>query len=218
MIAAILGKKIGMTQVYDPSGTLVPVTVIEAGPCPVVQVKTADRDGYEAVQLGLGDGKPGRVSKPMIGHIRKAGVQTLPAWVHEVRLGEPVDVEPGQTMTVEQFEIAKVRFVDIRGLTKGKGYQGVMKRWNFGGQPASHGTERKHRSPGSIASHAASGPTGRGLRKGKRMAVHMGSVRRTSRNNRLVRVDKDNHLLLVKGSIPGANGSLVLVRQSKTKS
>lgn len=212
MLPAILGKKIGMTQVYDDAGILHPVTVVEAGPCSVLQVKTAGTDGYEAVQLGFGEVKPHRAAKPQIGHAAKS--QCGPKrFVREVR-GPAEEAEPGREITVEVFE--GISFVDVIGTTKGRGFAGGVKRHGFKGQPASHGVERKHRSPGSIASHASNAGTGPKLKKGKRMAGHMGSSRNTSRNHKLVGIDKENNLLLIKGPLPGANGGLLLVRKSKT--
>ena len=217
MVAALLGRKIGMTRVYTEEGTVVPVTVIQAGPCSVLQVKRTDEtpDGYHAVQLGFEDIKAHRSSLPMIGHAAKAGTGPK-RFIREIRFQESPSVSAGDVWTVEVFAEAGVRFVDVVGTTKGCGFTGVMKRYGFGGQPASHGTERKHRSPGSIGGHANLG-TGRNIKKGKRMAGHMGHVRRTVKNQQLVRVDTDNNLLLVRGSIPGPNGGLVIVRQAKAK-
>jgi large subunit ribosomal protein L3 len=214
MTPAILGRKVGMTQVYDPEGQVVPVTVIQAGPCTVLQIKTAETDGYEAVQLGYLDAKPHCSTKPMIGHCQRAGTGPK-RWVGEVRLGEPTEVKPGDVVTVEVFESQSVQFVDVVGTTKGRGFTGGVKRFGFGGQPASHGTERKHRSPGGIGAHADRG-RGRNVKKGKHMAGHYGVDRRTSKNHRLVAVDKENHLMLVKGSIPGPPGGYVLVKRAKS--
>jgi large subunit ribosomal protein L3 len=213
MYPAILGKKIGMTQVYDDAGVLHPVTVVQAGPCSVLQVKTAGSDGYEAVQLAFGEVKAHRATKPQIGHAAKAKARPQ-AFVREFRLDEPTDVAAGSDVTVDVFQ--DVEYVDVVGRTKGKGYQGVMKRHGFGGQPASHGTERKHRSPGSIASHASNAGTGPKIKKGKRMSGRMGDVRCTSRNHRLVGVDTENGLLLIRGALPGANGGYLMIRKSKT--
>lgn len=217
MTAALLGRKIGMTRVYTEDGTVVPVTVIQAGPCSVLQVKQIDEttDGYHAVQLGFEDVKAHRSSLPMIGHAAKAGTGPK-RFVREIRFQEPPAASTGDVWTVEVFAEADTKFVDVVGTSKGRGYAGVMKRYGFGGQPASHGTERKHRSPGSIGGHANLG-TGRNIKKGKRMAGQMGNVRRTVKNQKLIKVDKDNNLLLVKGSIPGPNGGMVIVRQAKTK-
>jgi large subunit ribosomal protein L3 len=214
MLSALLGKKIGMTQVYDDDGNIHPVTVIQAGPCSVLQVKTAVSDGYDAVQLGFEDVKPHRTTKPLIGHAAKSG-SAPKKFIREYRLGDgPTDVETGAVLTVEAFE--GVEYVDVIGTTKGKGFAGVMKRHHFGGQPASHGTERKHRSPGSISAHATNRGWGGDIKKGKKMAGHMGAVRCTSRNHKLVGIDKENNLLLIKGAVPGANGGFVIVRVSKT--
>ncbi len=215
MYAAILGKKIGMTRVFDADGASVPVTVVQAGPCPILQVKTKDRDGYEAVQLGFDRIKPSRCKRPQIGHARKAN--TAPQkFVKEIRLIEPTDKAVGEVVTVDLFEEQSVAFVDVIGTTIGKGFQGVMKRHNFGGQPASHGVERKHRSPGGIGGSGDLGE-GRSVKKGKKMSGHMGHVRRTARNQRLVSIDKDRNLLLIKGVVPGPRGGYVIVSRAKAK-
>ena len=214
MLPALLGKKIGMTQVYDEVGILKPVTVVQAGPCVVLQIKSAKIDGYNAVQIGFEETKAHRAAKPQIGHSAKAGCMPQ-KFVREVRVDElPEGIDAGSTMTVEIFE--ETPYVDVIGTSKGKGFAGGMKRHGFKGQPASHGVERKHRSPGSIASHATNAGTGPKLKKGKRMAGHMGNERCTSRNHKLVGIDKENNLLLIKGSVPGANGGYVFVRTSKT--
>jgi len=217
MIPAILGKKVGMTQVFVSSGDRIPVTLVEAGPCTVLQVKSIDsKDGYEAVQLGFDDVKPHRAPLPEIGHVRRA--KTAPKrFVREIRLVEPTDVAVGDTVTVEMFKEAEVKYVDVVGTSKGKGFQGGMKRWGFGGQPASHGVERKHRSPGSINAHASYLGGGR-IKKGKKMAGQTGNTRVTVRCQALVDVDSDRNLLLIAGSIPGPNGGYVIVRKSKTRS
>lgn len=218
MVTALLGKKIGMTRVVTEDGRMVPVTVIQAGPCSVLQVKKSQekRDGYDAVQLGFQDVKPHRSTLPEIGHAAKAGTGPK-QFIREIRMDASADVAAGDVWTVERFEEAGIRFVDVVGTTKGRGFAGVMRRHGFGGQPGSHGTERKHRSPGSIGGNANLG-LGRNVKKGKRMAGHMGDVRRTSRNQALIRVDKTNNLLLVEGSVPGPRGGFVVVRQAKTKS
>ena len=215
MRPALLGTKIGMTQVPGHRGKAEPVTVVKAGPCVVLQVKSKEKDGYDAVELGYGDVKPHRSTKPMIGHAAKAG--TGPKRVsREIRLSAPAVVSRGDVLTVEQFADGAVEYVDVVGTTKGKGFAGVMKRHGFGGKGASHGVERKHRSAGSIGGGGA-GPTGRGVRKGKRMAGHCGHVRRTVSSLRLVKVDPDNDLMVIRGSIPGPQGAVVLVRQAKKK-
>ena len=215
MKAALLGKKIGMTRIFDEDGVAVPVTVVQAGPCPILQVKTRKQDGYEAVQLAYQEQKPGRCRRPQIGHARNA--QALPhKFVREVRLAEPAEVKPGHVVTVEVFEDQDVKYVDVVGTTIGKGFQGVMKRHGFGGQPASHGVERKHRSAGSIGGSGNLG-MGRGVKRGKKMPGHMGHVRRTAQSQRLVSVDKDLNLLLIKGALPGPKGGFVIVSQAKKK-
>jgi large subunit ribosomal protein L3 len=214
MLLAILGKKVGMTQVYDKAGVVHPVTVLQAGPCSVLQVKTQQTDGYHAVQIGFEDVKAQRATQPQIGHAAKANSKPK-RFIRELRLAEaPGDVTPGQSVTVENFK--DVKYVDVTGTSKGKGFAGVMKRHNFAGQCSSHGTERKHRSPGSISAHATNRGWGGDIKRGKRMAGHMGAVRVTSRNHQLVKVDPENHLLLVQGAVPGANGGYVFIRASKT--
>ncbi len=213
MLPALVGKKIGMTQVYDDLGAVQPVTVVQAGPCCVLQVKSSETDGYDAVQLGFDEIKAHRATKPQIGHAAKAGCKPV-RHVREVRLDEVADVNLGDSLTVDIFD--GVVCVDVTGTTKGKGFAGVMKRYGFKGQLATHGVERKHRSPGSIASHSSNAGTGPHLKKGKRMSGHMGTDGCTSKNHKLVSIDKENNLLLIKGSVPGPNGQVVFVRVSKT--
>jgi large subunit ribosomal protein L3 len=212
MLPALLGKKIGMTQVYDAAGALCPVTVVQAGPCSVLQVKTPACDGYHAVQLGFVDVKAHRATHPQIGHAAKAGASPK-RFIREVRLSQAAEgLQPGSSLTVETFEgVAKV---DVIGTSKGKGFAGVMKRHHFAGMPASHGTERKHRSPGSISAHATNRGYGGDIKRGKRMAGHLGMDRCTHRNLKLVAIDKENHLLLIQGPVPGASGGFVMVRKS----
>jgi len=214
MTPALLGTKIGMTRVYDPKGTVVPVTIVQVGPCAVTQVKTAANDGYEAVQIGYDTIKARYSTMPLIGHAAKAGVAPQRHY-REVRLKQPSDIAPGATITDDVFK--DVQFVDVVGTSKGKGFAGVMKRYHFGGQCASHGTERKHRSPGSMASYATwRGQCGK-PKKGKRLSGHMGSDRVTTRNHPLVKIDTENNLLLIKGALPGPNGGLLFVRKSITR-
>ena len=220
MPAAILGKKVGMTQVYTEDGRLRPVTVIQAGPCVVLQVKTVDPpagkvrgDGYYALQLGFEDLPLRRATLPLQGHALKAGA-TPKRFIREIRLAAKPEAAAGSTVTVEAFN--NVGFVDITGQSKGKGFQGVMKRHHFGGQPASHGTERKHRSPGSIGGMAPGAP-GRGIKKGKRMPGHMGDVRVTTRNHEVISVDAANNLLVIVGNVPGSKDGYLFIRESKTR-
>ncbi|HRQ71943.1 MAG TPA: 50S ribosomal protein L3 [Phycisphaerales bacterium] len=207
----LLGKKIGMTRVYNDANVSVPVTVIEVGPCVVTQVRTDDRDGYAAVQVGYGEIKPRRSTMAMIAHDAKAG--TTPKRVHiESRLGadEASAFETGQTLGVDRFE--GVAYVDVIGVSKGKGFAGTMKRHNFKGFTATHGTERKHRAPGSIGGLATNRGFSGKLKKGKRMSGHLGAERVTARSLDVVRIDAEKGLLLVKGPVPGPYGSVVEVR------
>jgi large subunit ribosomal protein L3 len=213
-MAMLLGKKVGMTQVYDDTGSLVPVTVIQAGPCQVMQVKTTETDGYNAVQLGFDEIKPARRKHPQIGHAKKA--ETTPKrFIKEMRLAEEIEneYEVGNSVTVSVF--SEEKFVDVVGTSKGKGFAGVMKRHGFGGFPASHGTERKHRAPGSIASYSSDAGHGAGPKRGKRMAGHLGNCRVTMKNHKLIEVDEEKNLLIVKGSVPGPAGGYCIVRSAK---
>lgn len=215
MKPAILGKKIGMTRVFAENGASVPVTVVEAGPCAVLQIKSKESDGYEAVQLGFQKAKPSRSTRPLIGHTRKA--KSVPhQFVREIRLVDPTDKTLGDVVTVELFEANEVKYVDVIGTSIGKGFQGVMKRHHFGGQPGSHGTERKHRSPGGIGAAGNRG-FGRCIKKGKKMGGQMGHERCTVRNQKLVSIDKDRNLLLIQGVVPGPRNGYVIVSQAKAK-
>lgn len=204
-----------MTRVLGERGVAEPATVVKAGPCVVLQVRSKEIDGYDAVQLGYEEVKPHRSTKPLIGHAAIAGTGPKRT-IREIRLAEPSEVSRGDVLTVEQFTDGEVSYVDVTGVTKGKGFAGVMKRHGFGGKEASHGVERKHRSGGSIGGNAP-GATGRGVKKGKKMAGHMGHVRVTMGGLRLLKVDAENQLLVIRGSVPGPNGSVVLIRVSKKK-
>lgn len=214
MAATILGRKVGMTRVYTPQGVSVPVTVVAAGPCYVSQIKSPETDGYSAVQIAFDEIKPRRSTMQLIGHDAKAGIQ--PQRFHrEFRVDEADlgNYQLGQAVTVERFEA--IKYVDVIGRSKGKGFQGAMKRHHFKGLTASHGTERKHRSPGSISGHANErGGTG-GPKRGKKMPGHMGDERVTARSLDVVGIDKDNHLLLVKGPVPGGKNGLLVIREAK---
>lgn len=200
----LVGKKVGMTQVYDETRALVPVTVIEAGPCPIVQVKTQETDGYDAIQIAFGARKAKNTSKAIKGHVAKAN-QVSAHTLKEVR--GKAEYKVGDLLTVEGFE--GVGMVDIIGITKGRGFQGNMKRHNQAGQPASHG-HMMHRRPGSIGMRQTPGH----VFKGKDMPGHMGSVQRTVQNLAVVKVIAEKNLILVKGSVPGANGEEVLIRSA----
>jgi large subunit ribosomal protein L3 len=214
MMNMLLGKKVGMTRVYDESGQLVPVTVIQAGPCTVTQVKTAETDGYDAIQLGFDDVKESRRKQPQVGHTAKANT-TPKKFVRECRLAQKpeAEVKLGDSLTVKVF--ADTKYVDVTGTSKGKGYAGVMKRHGFGGFPASHGTERKHRAPGSISSFASNAGTGGHPKKGKRMSGHMGHCRITTKNHSLLSIDEEKNLLVVKGAVPGPAGGYCIVQTAK---
>ena len=213
-MAILLGKKVGMTQVYNESGKLVPVSVIQAGPCVVMQVKSAETDGYNAIQLGFDEVKPVRRKKPEIGHAKKANTEPK-KFIKEMRLQDDVEQEykAGESVTVAVF--SEDKSVDVVGTSKGKGFAGVMKRHGFGGFPASHGTERKHRAPGSIASFSSDAGHGPGPKRGKRMAGHLGHCRVTTKNHDLVEIDEERNLLIVKGSIPGPAGGYCIIRSAK---
>jgi large subunit ribosomal protein L3 len=207
-VQGIIGKKVGMTQVYTEDGRAVPVTVIQAGPCVVVQRRAKAKDGYSAVQLGLvEDRKVKRVTKPMKGHFDKAGLPPCRV-LREVRVEEQAEVKVGDKISVEIF--AAGDSVDVVGVSKGKGFQGVVKRHHFAGGAATHGS-MFHRAPGGIGASAFPSR----VLKGMRAAGHMGSDRVTVRNLKVVRVDAGNNLLVVRGAVPGAGGGYVFIRKSK---
>ena len=202
MLQGFLGKKIGMTQIFREDGRVVPVTVIEAGPCVVTQVKTLESDGYEAVQLGFGDVK--RRNKPQAGHLKNS---KLSRCLREVSTDDTSEFEVGQTIGVDIFEAGEK--IDVIGKSKGRGFAGVMKRWNFGGGPRTHGQSDRARAPGSIGGGTTPGKVYKGLK----MAGHMGNRRITVKGLEIVEIDFERNLLLVKGGIPGATNSLVQIRR-----
>jgi large subunit ribosomal protein L3 len=205
-VKGILGEKLGMTQIFDDARA-VPVTVIKAGPCFVAQVKTLETDGYSAVQLAFGDYKDGKLNKPMAGHFAKHGDKPG-RFVVELRTEDASSYTPGQELRADVFQPGD--HADVVGVSRGKGFAGTMKRHGFGGLSASHGTERKHRSPGSIGGAA----TPSRVFKGTRMAGQMGNERVTVLNLQVVHTDPERNLLLLKGAIPGPPGGLVMVRSS----
>ena len=207
MIATLLGKKIGMTQVYDAQNVLIPVTVVEAGPCPVVQIKSVDVDGYHAVQLGFGSQKAKNASKAETNHAKKAGLETTPRVLNEVRLTEAATVKVGDVITVTSFSEGQI--VDVLGVSKGKSFQGVVKRFRVAGGPAAHGS-MFHRRIGSIGMRQTPGR----VFKNQRMPGHMGSDNRTVQNLRVIKIIAEKNLILVKGAIPGANGDDVIIRSA----
>ena len=206
MINAIYGKKVGMTQVWTEDDRVVAVTVIQAEPNKVCQVKTTETDGYEAVQLGFGAIKAKKVNKPMAGHFAKQGVEPT-RYLREVRVENASEYKPGDEQTVAAF--ADVKKVDVTGISKGKGFQGVIRRHGFGGGPGGHGSHF-HRAPGSIGMCA----TPSRVLKGMRMAGHMGCDTVTVKNLDIVRIDEDQNLILVKGAVPGGKNALVRVRMA----
>jgi large subunit ribosomal protein L3 len=207
-MAAIIGRKLGMTQIFEESGAVVPVTVVEAGPCPVVQVRTAEKNGYQAVQLGFGSKKESRANKAQIGHAKAAGLEMTPEILREfpIEAGESHSV--GDKVTVDTFAVgARVK---VTGRTIGRGFQGVVKRHGFGGGRASHGATRVHRAPGSIG--AGTNPSR--VIKGKRMPGHMGDVQRTVMNLRVAKVDTERNLIYIRGAVPGPiNGYVFITKQ-----
>lgn len=205
MTKGILGRKIGMTQVFDEDGHAIPVTVVEAGPCRVAQVKTPEKDGYTAVQLSFG--APKRVTKPLAGHFAKANIDPA-RYVVELRLDELGEYTLGGEILADVFDAGEV--VDVVGVTKGKGFAGGMKRHNFSGLGAGHGVQKKHRSPGSIGACA----TPARVFKGTRMAGHMGHRRVTTLNMKVIAADPERNLLLLRGAVPGPKGGLVMVRSA----
>jgi large subunit ribosomal protein L3 len=208
MTTGILGKKLGMTQVFDAEGKMIPVTVIEAGPCTVIQKKTAQTDGYEAIQIGFQAKKAQRVNKPQMGHFRKAGKGAFAA-LQEVETPDPA-IEVGAEIKVDMFKEGD--FVDVSGQSKGRGFAGVMKRWNFRGGRATHGS-MFHRAPGSIGASAYPSR----VIKNMKMAGHMGAEKVTTLNLKVVGVQPEKNLLLVRGAVPGGKNCLVFVRHAVKK-
>ena len=204
-IKGILGTKLGMTQIFDEENRVIPVTVVEAGPCVVTQIRTTEIDGYNAIQIAYGDIDPRKANKPAAGHFKKAGV-TPRRHVAEIRVDDVSGYEIGQDITVDIFD--GVQFVDVTGQSKGKGFAGGMKRHGFAGQGASHGNQAAHRRVGGIGAAATPGR----IFKGKKMAGRMGNDRVTTQNLKVQKVDADANLLLIKGAIPGNRGGIVTVK------
>lgn len=204
----LIGKKLGMTQIFTEDGKAVGCTVLEVGPCPVVQVKTSENDGYEAIQLGFGERRERRVTKPEAGHAARAGLDYAPSVLAEFELEEGLEYEAGQSLTVDLFEVGQR--VKISGVTKGRGFQGTVKRHNFGGSRASHGGSAILRKPGSIGP----GTDPSRVIKGRKMSGQMGGKRRTALNRRIEWIDAEKNLMLVRGSVPGARHNVVLIRSA----
>lgn len=221
MINGILGKKLEMSQKFMEDGRRIPLTRIEAGPCVVVDIKTPGRDGYWALVLGFGEKKEKRIKKPVLGKLKKAGVKYYPAFLRELRLNDKIGEDQSQISAnlkigdvIKVGDVLKVGDdVDISATTKGKGFAGVVKRWSFAGGPASHGQSDRLRAPGSIGGTTTPGR----VYKGKKMAGHMGNVRKTILNLKVVGIDSENNILEVKGAVPGARGGLVIIKKSKSK-
>ncbi len=207
MRVGLLGRKVGMTQIYEADGTAIPITVLECGPCTVLQVRTADRDGYHAVQLGFDDKKRKSANQAERGHAKKVSAEPK-RYVREIRQDGPTEVAEGQTLTVELFN--EIKHVDVIGTSKGRGFSGVVKRHGFKGLRASHGVKRMHRHPGSSGPSADPAHTRKGIRK----PGQFGNARVTVRNLSVVRIDPTNNLLLIKGAVPGPNGGYLTIRQT----
>ncbi len=207
MLKGLIGKKIGMTQIFDENGVVLPITVIEAGPCYVTQVRTPEQDGYSAVQLGFNEVSPKRLTGGQRGHLKANDLPPL-RHLREFRIKSP-EVEVGDKLTVESFEVGER--VDITGTSKGKGFQGGMKRHGFGGGPKTHGQSDRHRAPGS----AGAGSTPGRVFKGKRMPGQMGNVRVTSQGLKVVLVDAERNLIGVMGAVPGGKGGLVVIKGAR---
>lgn len=234
MPLGMLGLKVGMTQVFDDKGRMTPVTVLEMGPCPVLQVRTQERDGYHALQIGFRNKPRNKAIRAERGHVaadfvskrrkamQEAGVQVLPKantepqrYIREFRLDGATETAVGKILKVNEV-FKDVPRVDVIGTTKGRGFTGVMKRHNFHGMPAAHGAKKVHRQGGSIGSHASNRGSGR-PKKGHKAAGQYGNAPRTVRNLDVVKIDADNNLLLVRGAVPGPNGGLVVVRPTNKK-
>jgi len=206
----LLGKKLGQTRVFDAAGNVVPVTVVQAGPNRVVQCKTVETDGYQAVQLGFDDQKESRLTRPQVGHFKKHGATPVKR-LREFR-DFPLEVKPGDTVSASVF--SEGDYVDAIGVTKGKGFEGVVKRYGFGGGNITHGAKGWHRRPGAIGQRTFPGT----VRRGMKMPGHMGRRRRTVQNLLVVQVRSEENLLLIRGAIPGADGDYVVIRGSKKRS
>ena len=207
MKKGLIGKKIGMTQIFDEAGNVIPVTVVEAGPCTVTQIKTVENDGYQAIQVGFGDVKVSRVNKPMKGHFDKADVAPKKT-LKEFRLENIDGIEVGNILKADTFEVGEI--VDVKGTSKGHGTAGAIKRWNFSRLRMTHGTGPNHRHAGSLG--ACSSPSR--VFKGKKMAGHYGHETVTVQNLKVVKVDAENNLIAIKGAIPGAKGSVVVIKDA----
>ncbi len=207
----IIGKKVGMTQIFDDSGNVIPVTVLEVGPCYVTQVRTTERDGYTAIQLGFGETKPQRLTKGQLGHLKRNNLPAL-RYLREFRVRNgDVDVEEGQEIKADVFEIGER--VDVIGTSKGRGFAGTVKRHHFNRQPVTHGASDRTRAPGSIGAGSTPGR----VIKGMRMGGHMGSERVTMENLEVVVVDVEQNMIAVRGSVPGSNGGIIMLKPARPR-
>lgn len=206
---ALLGKKVGMSRIFHEDGSSSPVTLVECGPCPVIQVKTPEKDGYAALQIGYGDVKEKSCTKARVQHCKKAGVEPV-RYLRELRLDEKPSVNAGEKLTAGVFN--EVRFVDVQGISKGRGFAGTIKRHNFSRGKETHGNTN-HRAPGSIGNHSYPAR----VFPGKKMPGHYGAAKSTVRNLAVIRVDEESNLLVVRGSIPGPNNAIVFVREAVGK-
>jgi large subunit ribosomal protein L3 len=211
MVTGFVGTKLGMTQIFGDNGELIPVTVVQTTPCTVVQVRTRDRDGYEAVQVGFGTKREKRTSKALRGHMAKGGRTTFVGLL-EFRVADASTYQVGQELKVSDV-LSAGDIIDVCGVTKGKGYQGVVRRYGFAGQTAGHGTHESFRGPGSVGNRSFPGR----IFRGKRMDGHMGSVRRTTQNLKVVQVRADEGLVLVRGAVPGSPGERVILSRAVKK-
>ncbi|MBW7898210.1 50S ribosomal protein L3 [Candidatus Brocadiaceae bacterium B188] len=209
MLHGFLGKKIGMTQIYTDEGKLLPVTLIQAGPCSVIQIKTFENDGYSAIQIGFDDKKKKSATRPEIGHVSKLSLEPK-RFIREIKPEMGAELKIGQSITVDIFQ--DVKMVDVIGVTKGKGYAGVMKRWNFKGGLNTHGSTR-HRPPGSIGSNTDPGR----VMRGKKMAGRLGGERVTIKNIDVVKIDANRSLLFLKGAVPGHKGSYLILNKARVE-
>lgn len=203
----ILGKKLGMTQIFDENGVATPVTIVEAGPCYVTQKKIKDRDGYDAIQIGFGDLREKKLNKPMAGHLKKSGSPAL-KYLREFQVTDPEAYEEGQKIDASVFNVGDK--VDVTGVSKGKGFAGVIKRHNFNGGPKTHGQSDRWRAPGSVGAGSTPGR----VFKGVRMAGRMGNSQVTVQNLRIALVDSDKNLIAIKGAIPGGKNGLIIIREA----
>lgn len=207
MINAILGRKLGMTRIFNENNEIIPVTVIQAGPCRIVQIKNKEIDGYNAVQICFGEKKLKNATRPLLGHLKKHNINFLPEVIKEIRVENTENLKSGDEINISIFNVNEL--VDVQGYTKGKGFAGVVKRWGFGGGPRTHGQSDRLRAPGSIGSQRP-----QRVPKGRKMAGHLGDELVTIKNLQVVKIDKENNLLFVKGAVPGNKNSVLIIKKT----